>query len=199
MSKIQAKIIGDQIWTTENLTKAKYQQITGRNLPNKSDRWVEYHYPKCYAYDSAIKNQKEYLFDLNAIEYLRTNSPLWRIPNTKDLDRLFRTIDPKAGYLNETIRLAKDMRGTYGWENNGVNKVGFNAYPNPTLDENGLREFEISRWWFYNEQRTSFHGFSVYEDDIIATSGPFIENIGLAIRLVMDLTDPRVEENLYYV
>ena len=99
----------------------------------------------------------------------------------------------------ETEKLAQDMRGTYGWRNNGVNKVGFNAYPNPTLDENGLREFEISRWWYFNDQRVSFNGFSIYEDDILATSGPFSESIGLAIRLVMDLTDPRVEENVYYV
>jgi len=199
MPKIRAKIIGDQIWTTENLSRAEYQQITRRNLPIKNDRWVEHQDPKCYAYESAIKKKKEYLFDINALLFLRANSPLWRIPDTKDLDRLFRTIDPNAGYFNETIRLAKDMRGTYGWENNGVNKVGFNAYPNPTLDENGLREFEISRWWYNNEQHASLDGFSVYEDDIVATSGPFAENIGLAIRLVMDLTDPRVEENLYYV
>jgi hypothetical protein len=39
----------------------------------------------------------------------------------------------------------------------------------------------------------------VYEDDTLAISGPFAENAGLAIRLVMDLTDPRVEENVYYV
>jgi uncharacterized protein (TIGR02145 family) len=199
MSRIKAKIIGNLVWTTENLSRAEYQLITGKYLPVKNDQWLEYYGPKCFAYNSAVKNKKEYLFDLNALAYLREYATHWRIPDTRDLDCLFRTIDSMSHYGRETVKLAQDMRGTYGWRNNGVNKVGFNAYPNPTLDENGLREFEISRWWYFNDQRASFDGFSVYEDDTLAISGPFAENAGLAIRLVMDLTDPRVEENVYYV
>ena len=199
MSRIRAKIIGNQIWTTENLSRVEYQQIAGRSLPIKIDRWTEYDNSKCYAYNSAINNNKEYLFDINALLYFRENATLWRVPDSKDLDRLFRTIDPNSNYGWQGEKLAEDMRGTYGWRNNGVNKVGFNAYPNPTLYENELREFEISRWWYFNDQRDCFDGFSLYEDNIVATSGSYSENIGLAFRLVMDLTDPRIEENILYV
>ena len=197
--KIKAKIIGNQIWTTENLSRTEYQQITGRNLPVKNDCWADYHGPICFTYDSAIKNKKEYLFDLNAVVYLRANAGLWRIPDTKDLDLLFKTIDPNSRYFWGSEKVAQELRGTYGWVNNGINKVGFNAYPNPTLDLNGLLEFEISRWWYFNDQNASFCGFSVYREDIVAISGPFTEDIGLAIRLVRDLVDPRPEGNIDYV
>jgi uncharacterized protein (TIGR02145 family) len=199
MSRIKAKVIGGQVWTTENLSRAEYQQITGRLLPIKNNQWTKYDGPKCFAYNSAVKNKKEYLFDLNALLYLREYATHWRIPDTRDLDCLFRTLDPMFHHNSDTSKLAQDMRGSYGWQNNGINKVGFNAYPNPTLDEIGLREFEISRWWYFNDQRASFDGFSVYEEDVVATSGPFSESVGLAIRLVMDLTEHRIEEEILYL
>jgi len=200
MSGIKAKIIGNQVWTTENLTRAEYKLITGRNIPEKNENWSAFTNPKCFAYNSKIKkNKREYLFDLNSVLFLSEYSRMWRIPNIKDLEHLSKSTDSNAYYGWETEELAINLRGTYGWLNNGINKVGFNAYPNPTYNGEELHEFEISRWWYNNEISRSFNGFSLYEDNIIAVSGPYNENDGLAIRLVMNLSEPRVEENIIYV
>lgn len=200
MSRIKAKIIGEHVWTTENLTRAEYKLITGRNIPVKNENWSTFTNPKCFAYDSKIKkNKKEYLFDLNSVLFLSEYSSMWRIPNTKDLDFLFKSIDSNAYYGWETEELAINLRGTYGWLNNGINKVGFNAYPNPTNIVGNMHESVISKWWYNNEKRGSFDGFSVYDNNVVAVSGPYNENDGLAIRLVMNLSEPRVEENIIYV
>ena len=37
MGNLKCKIIGNQIWTVENLTKEQYYGITGRTIPVKND------------------------------------------------------------------------------------------------------------------------------------------------------------------
>ena len=203
MGRIKCKIIGNQVWTVENLTKKQYYVITGRTIPIKNDNWLDFHFPKCYAYESNYTTKmKQYLFDIRAIEYFRSFSNehhTWKIPTLNDLDILFRNIDGRSNtdFINEDIAIS--LRGTYGWINNGSNKIGFNALPNPTLNENcELSEPEISRWWFYDERREDFKGFGLYQEDVVAFCGVH-ENNAFAIRLVMDLQNPRVEESIVYV
>ena len=200
MAIIKAKIIGDQVWTTENLNQSQFKIITGKRISFNNNSWVIDESPKVYVYNSIInKHKKEYLFDTNSLNLLRRYSTNWRIPNIYDLNKLFQSADPNSSFQNGTIELAKNLRGTYGWRNNGINKIGFNAYPNPTIDAKGLYESHISRWWYYDTNTNTYNGFSLYDEDIVAISGPFDNNIGLAVRLVMDLVDPRLEQNILYV
>jgi uncharacterized protein (TIGR02145 family) len=200
MSKIYAKIIGDQVWTTENLNKSQFKLITGKQISLNDNSWVIDENPKAYVYNSIIKKHKnEYLFDINSLDLLRCYSKNWRIPTISDLNSLFQSADQNSTFQWCSSELARDLRGTYGWANNGINKIGFNAYPNPTIDIQGTRESNISRWWYYDENSNTYNGFSLYDDDIVATSGPFDNNVGLAIRLVMDLVNPRLEQNIFYV
>ncbi len=203
MKNIKSKIIGNQVWITENLTKDQFHDITGRTIPLKNDKWASSHGPKCYSYETNFKfKKKEYLFDLNTVNFFRSFSGehnTWRIPTLNDLDNLFRNIDGRSStdYLYEEI--ANTLRGNYGWLNNGTNKIGFDALPNPIINENGeLTELGISRWWFYDERRGELGGFGLYQDDIVAFSGIHNYN-AFAIRLVMDLHDPRIENNIIYV
>jgi len=200
MSKIHAKIIGNQVWTIDNLNQIQFKLITGKRISVIGESWELDDIPKAYVYNSSIKkNKKEFLFDKNSLDLIEHNSKNWRIPNKSDLNNLFQSVDPNASFQNGTIELAKNLRGAYGWLNNGINKIGFNAYPNPTIDDQGIHESNISRWWYYDENASSYNGFSLYDDDIIAISGPFDNNIGLAVRLVMDLVNPRLERNIFYV
>jgi uncharacterized protein (TIGR02145 family) len=203
MGRIKCKIIGNQIWTAENLTKEQYYIITGRNIPVKNDNWIGYDGAKCYGYESNFTTKKkQYLFDIRAVEYLHSFSNehhTWRIPTLNDLDILFQNIDGRSNtdFINNEIAIS--LRGTYGWINNGSNKIGFNALPNPTLNENcELSEQEISRWWLYNDRRDEFEGFSLYQEDVVAFCGIHEIN-AFAIRLVMDLQNPRIEDNIIYI
>lgn len=72
--RIKAKIIGNKVWTTENLTRVQYRHITGRNVTIQNENW-EYqsdnYNAKCYSYDSTfISKKKEYLFNIEAINQL---------------------------------------------------------------------------------------------------------------------------------
>ena len=94
MSRIKAKIIGEQVWATENLSRTKYKFITGRNIPVKNENWSTFNNPKCFAYDSKIKkNKKEYLFDLNSVLFLNLLLPL------KAFLLIFRTDCPCRWYI----------------------------------------------------------------------------------------------------
>ncbi len=203
MSKLRSKIIGNQVWTVENLTREQYKKITGINIPIINDIW-DNDQPKCCTYDSLIQTSKKknYLFDKNAISYFsrNRNTNNWRIPTINDLDILLNFIDRKSTteWITEDIAIA--LRGTYGWLNNGTNKIGFNAVPNPTKNESGeLTESEIARWWVYNETSRIYNGFGLYNDlDVVALCGTH-DKIGIAVRLVMDLQCPRIEDDIEYV
>ena len=200
MSIIKAKIIGNQVWTTENLNQSQFKLITGKRISLNDKSWVIDERPKAYVYNSIIsKHKKEYIFDINSLDLLRHHSINWRIPSITDLNSLFQSADPNSGFQHGTFELAKNLRGTYGWANNGINKIGFNAYPNPSIGAQGTHESNISRWWYYDENTNTYNGFSLYDDDIVAISGPFDNTIGLAVRLVMDLQNPRLEQNVNYV
>jgi len=203
MGSIKCKIIGNQVWTVENLAKEQYYIITGRTIPVKNDNWAGFDGAKCYKYETNFRiNKKQFLFDIRAVEYFRYFSreyDAWRIPTKTDLDILFHNIDERSNteWINDEIAI--NLRGTYGWNNNGSNKVGFNAEPNPTLNEDcELTEPEISRWWYYDDRRGDFQGFGLYQEDLVAFCGVH-ENNAFAIRLVMDLQNPRIEENILYV
>lgn len=203
MKNIKCKIIGNQIWIAENLTKEQFYVITGRTVPLRNDKWAVSYGPKCYAYETNFRiKKKEYLFDLSTSNFFRSFSGehnTWRIPTLNDLDTLFRYIDGRSSteFLHEDI--ANTLRGNYGWFNNGTNKIGFDALPNPIINENSeLAELGISRWWFYDERRGEFGGFGLYQDDILSFCG-IHDNNAFAIRLVMDLHHPRTENNIIYV
>lgn len=203
MGGIKCKIIGNQVWTVENLTKEQFYIITGRTIPVKNNNWLHFDLPKCYAYETNYRiRKKQYLFDQRAVEYFHwfgREHNTWRIPTLNDLDILFRNIDGRSSTDYTQSEIANNIRGTYGWTNNGTNKIGFNALPNPTLNENGeLSEPEISRWWCYNERSYEFEGFGIYEDDILAFCG-MGDKKAIAIRLVMDFHNPRIEENIIYI
>ena len=203
MKSIKCKIIGNQVWTVENLTKEQYYLITGRTIPVKNDNWTNFTGPKCYKYETNFRiKKKQFLFDIRAVEYFRYFSrehDTLRIPTQTDLDILFHNIDERSSTERINDEVAINLRGIYGWNNNGSNKVGFNAEPNSTLNENcELTEPEISRWWYYDDRRGDFQGFGLYQEDVVAFCGVH-ENNAFAIRLVMDLQNPRVEENIVYV
>lgn len=73
--RIKAKIIGNKVWTTENLTRVQYRQITGRNVTVQNENWEhqsDNYNAKCYSYGSTfISNKKEYLFNIQAIYQLQ--------------------------------------------------------------------------------------------------------------------------------
>ncbi len=196
---IKAKIIGTQIWTAKNLSKAEYQSISGSSVPEKNDSWQDYTGPKCFGYKTNLQRGKEYLFDIGSLIRLRESSPNWRIPNTQDLDLLFRTVDCNSRYGWVTSLLGRNLKGTYGWINNGNNPIGFNGYPNPSKEGSNITERDGSKWWYFNETTSSYEGFGILENDVVAISGPYGEDAGLAIRLVMDYTEPRIEHGIQYL
>jgi len=154
MGIIKCKIIGNQVWAVENLTKEQYYMITGRTIPVKNNNWSDFEYPKCYSYESNFsKIKKQFLFDINSVQYFHSfsrDNNTWRIPTLGDLDSLFQYIDGRSTSNYTYSEIPNCLRGTYGWVNNGVNKIGFNAQPNPTLNENvELSEPEIARWWYF--------------------------------------------------
>jgi hypothetical protein len=64
MGRLKCKIIGNQIWTAENLTREQYYDITGRAIPIKNDNWIGFGGAKCYSYETNFSIQKrQYLFD----------------------------------------------------------------------------------------------------------------------------------------
>jgi uncharacterized protein (TIGR02145 family) len=177
--------------------------MTGINIPIINDIW-DNDQPKCCTYESLIQTSKKknYLFDKNAISYFPRdrNTNNWRIPTINDLDILLNFIDRKSTTEWITDDIAIALRGTYGWLNNGTNKIGFNAVPNPTKNESGeLTESEISRWWVYDETSRIYKGCGLYNhSDTFAFCGTHDE-MGLAVRLVMDLQCPRIEDDIEYV
>ena len=54
MSKLKSKIIGNQVWSVENLTREQYKKMTGINIPIINDIW-DNDQPKCCTYDSLIQ------------------------------------------------------------------------------------------------------------------------------------------------
>lgn len=203
MSNIKVKIIGSQVWTVENLTKEQYIEITGIDIPIVDSIW-ENDFPKCCIYETFYKQKiKNYLFDFYAAEELHNlllNSDSWRLPNLNDINNLYKHINQYSNVDNITDDIAESLRGTYGWSNNGTNKIGFNALPNPTKNENGeLTESTISSWWMYNEDNIRFDGLRLYNDLSVITFCGSNSKTGFAIRLVMDLQNPRIEDNLEYV
>ena len=202
MSIIQAKIIGSQVWTTENLTALQYQIITGNRIKVNNEHWEESSPQVCSYESSFYKSKKMYLFNSAAARELTlfNDRKNWRLPTNRDFDILFQTIDPESSLDLPSELVAKALRGTYGWPQNGTNKIGFNAYPNPSRNMFGrLYESEIARWWLYDKKRNSFDGVALYNDiDVIATCTPNSHS-GFAIRLVMDLQEPRIEKGLKYI
>jgi uncharacterized protein (TIGR02145 family) len=203
MGRLKCKIIGNQIWTAENLTREQYYDITGRAIPIKNDNWIGFDGAKCYSYETNFSIQKkQYLFDFRSVDsfrFINREDNFWRIPTHSDLDVLFNYIDKRSSteYIHDEIAI--NLRGTYGWSINGSNKIGFNAIPNPILNEGcDFVESEISRWWLYNDRRGEFEGFGLYQEDVVAFCGAH-ENNAFAIRLVMDLRSPRIENNIIYI
>ena len=121
------------------------------------------------------------------------------MPTSHDLNVLIKNIDINADIDKPGEKVPQFIRGVYGWEFNGTNKIGFNAMPNPTINHLGLlNEFKIFRCWFFNLDSMQFEGFNLYTEDIISTSILDL-NDGCIVRLVMDLEDIRLEENILYV
>ena len=212
--KIKAKIIGNQIWTTEDVTVIQLKNLLRTNLhfnhiaiPVKNDveKWNNYNGPACCSYQSNVHNKQSFLFNRSAADMtfgiLRGAEAGWRLPTIEDWILLFQYIDPKHNYDYWSDSIAINLRSTYGWPNNGTNKIGFNAIPNYMRNEDGSYNNEpFAQWWIYNNQRQGavFGGISLYPNDVIAEFGTNA-NIGLAIRLVRDLVDPRPEDNIVYM
>jgi uncharacterized protein (TIGR02145 family) len=201
MQKIKCKIIENQIWTAENLTPSQYFFLSGIKIPKKNSQWDSFHTSKCFSYVTKF-NSKQYLFDYESVRSFTFSSSSkckFRIPTSHDLNILFNNIDSNAFIDKPGEKVAQSIRGVYGWISNGTNKIGFNAMPNPTINHKGvLQEFEIFRCWFFNLKSNQFEGLNLYSEDIISTSILDL-NDGCVVRLVMDLEDIRLEENILYV
>ena len=201
MKKIKCKIIENQIWTIDNLTPSQYFFLTGIKIPEKNNKWNSYHESKYFYYDNK-SDLKQYLFDYKSVQNFKcsTSSKFkFRVPTSHDLNVLIKNIDINADIDKPGKKVPQFIRGAYGWEFNGTNKIGFNAMPNPTINHLGLlEEFKIFRCWFFNLDSMQFEGFNLYTEDIISTSILDL-NDGCIVRLVMDLEDIRIEENILYV
>lgn len=203
MAKIKAKIIGNQVWMTENLTAEQFQSVTGSRIKLSNGNWEDF-VPTCCSYESSLpKKKKNYLFNRSAADdlFLGRHINRWRLPATRDLDVLFQSIDGRSSADMPYDEVAVALRGTYGWLKNGTNKIGFNALPNRSRNDAGeLTESYIARWWYFDQQINSLRGIGIYNDlDVIAICDSNHPQNGFAIRLVMDLQEPRVEEGIEYV
>ena len=203
MAKIKAKIIGNQVWMTENLTAEQFQSVTRSRIKKSNGNWEDF-VPTCCTYESSLpKKKKNYLFNRSAADdlFLGRHINRWRLPATRDLDVLFQSIDGRSRVDMPYDEVAVALRGTYGWLKNGTNKIGFNALPNPSRYNAGeLTESRHGLWWYYDEQINSLRGIGIiYDLDVIAISDSNHPQNGFAIRLVMDLQEPRVEEGIEYV
>lgn len=203
MAKIKAKIIGNQVWMTENLTAEQFQSVTGRRIKLSNGNWQDF-VPTCCSYESSLPTKKKsYLFNRDAANELFRGRHInrWRLPATIDLDVLFQSIDARSSMDMPSDEVADALRGTYGWLKNGTNKIGFNALPNPSRNNAGeLTESRNGLWWYYDEQINSHRGIGIYNNlDVIAICDTNNPQNGFAIRLVMDLQEPRLEEGIEYV
>jgi uncharacterized protein (TIGR02145 family) len=152
------------------------------------------HRPEGPAYCINYLPDKGYLFNQYAVDqlfiYLNNNGG-WKIPLISDWFKLFHHLDECCNYNYWTESIAKEIRGNYGWPRNGTNKCGFNAYPNV--------EPEYARWWTFDDHNhRTLSGMALYPDDIVSEFG-VAYNSFLAIRLVRDLTEPKIEEGILYV
>lgn len=213
--KIKAKIIGNQIWTAEDISLPKLKMILSEQneIPNitiparnEDEKWVNNVGPCCCSYNSSSTHKKSYLFNRDTAEMivhtLSENEISWRIPTIDDWVKLFQFIDKGCSYERWNDCIALNIRSTYGWPNNGTNKIGFNAYPNFKRNENGLFNEELyASWWVFNNRRSwpnDLGGISLYSNDVVAEFVTEV-NTGLAIRLVRNLSEPRPEEGIVFV
>ena len=205
MMKIKAKIIGEQVWTAENLTLSQFRELSGRNatLKNETSDWVNNESLSSCTSTSIITGKKTCLFNQIAARYLSdslgdNNLSGWRVPTFQDCNNLFRYIDDACTEDWWTETLAINLRGTYGWPNNGTNKIGFNAIPFPSRMDDGLYvDVGVASWWVIKDYELI--GLGIYHDiDVVARCGTST-NTGKPIRLVMDLPNPRIEEGIIYV
>ena len=210
---IKAKIIGNQIWTSEDVTLSQLKVILLQQtdideikipLRNDNSKWLNHSGLCCCTYFSNVDNKKHYLYNREVAEMtfqeLRKKENGWRLPNIDDWVQLFKYLDEKNDYDFWSESIAESLRGTYGWPINGTNKIGFNAIPNFKRNEDGsyVNESYASWWVFSNRIRNEFSGMSLYPENIIAEFS-FENKTGLAMRLVRNLKEPRPEEDLLYV
>ena len=211
---VKAKIIGNQIWTSEDISLSQLKnilseknEITNIKIPLKNDNknWMVYNGACCCSYISYVDNKKSYLYNLHVAkllcENLNDNENGWRLPSINDWFQLFKYIDNNHTFDYWSESIAQNLRSTYGWPNNGTNKIGFNATPNFKRNEDGTYyDQSFACWWGLNNAGIGkiFEGVRLYPEDVIATFGT--ENkTGLAIRLVRNFSEPRPEEGLIYV
>jgi len=210
---IKSKIIGNQIWTAEDVCishlKSAIAESNGLQVniekKNSNYEWINSTVPAFCTYQSNRTTKSYYLYNQVAAEFiydlLRVNNTGWRLPTITDWITLFHFIDNRNNHDNWNNCIAQNIRGAYCWPNNGTNKIGFNAIPNSTRNEDGSFTSEpFAKWWVYNpsNQNSGLGGIRLYPEDIIAEFGTQ-NNIGLAIRLVRDIYDIRPENGIQYV
>ncbi len=202
--KIKAKIIGNQIWSAENLTRRQYIKLTGLALPIENGIGWEMPdedelTPRCCTYSLAQDKKEYYLFDQHAVLCLNnaTKSLHWRVPTMHDWNQLFDHIHAHSGEGLRIDTICNGLRGNYGWKVNGTNQFGFNAFPNPHRCEDGSYSHGGAQWWTISD--FDYIGLGLYQDlNVIAESGSD-HTSAMPIRLVLDLPEIRLHRDILYI
>jgi uncharacterized protein (TIGR02145 family) len=210
--RIKAKIIGNQIWMTRDITHLQLRDILRTHLDVQSvtmvhastaEKWRDTYEPAYCITPTKNGMRKQFLFNQPVVEMsfqiLNHIEDGWRIPTYQDWNTLFTHLDSSFRYEDywpDTI--PKSMRGNYGWPINGTNACGFNATPNAYRDNNSdFIETTQASWWTLDNHNRPM-GMALYSEDIITNFGTTTQS-GMAIRMVRDLSYPRPETNILYV
>ncbi len=158
-NKTKYVIIGDQVWTTENLNVDTFRN--GDKIPQAKSfgEWNSAGALRepvwCY-YNNDPTNGVKYgkLYNWYAVNDPRGLAPEgWHIPSAYEWDIL-------GEKLNVEVVAGKKMKSTHGWASyngesgNGTNSSGFSALPSGERKSNG--EFkdlgEWGNWWTSTEE-----------------------------------------------
>lgn len=176
-------LIGNQVWTTENLETKKYRN--GDQIPQVQDatQWASLTTGAWCYYDN--DPTKGILYNWHAINDPRGLAPAgWHIPSDNEWTVL-------SDYLGGIDLAGKKMKSTTGWINNanGTNESGFSGYPNGGRWDGGsfVNYGGFGFWW-----SSTYSGFNCaksrrlnYNGDNVS-SGSLTTDKGLSVRCIKD-------------
>jgi uncharacterized protein (TIGR02145 family) len=185
----QTVTIGNQVWTSNNLSTAKFRNGDPIIEAKTDAEWVtagENGQPAWCYYKNIPGNGVKYgkLYNWFAVNDSRGLAPAgFHIPTDEEWTAL-------TNYLGGEENASKKMKASLGWFNNGNgnNSSGFSGLPGGYRDDNGVfgNVGEGGSWWSSSESSESSTpeawGRSLDYSLSIADRNDFIKQIGFSVR-----------------
>ena len=199
-------VIGNQIWTVENLRTTKYND--GTPIPHVTDsaKWVNLTTPGYCFYNNTTSetNKQKYgaLYNWYAVNTGKLAPSGWRVPTDADWTK-FKNYLAANGYYDSSSGyslIAKSLAAKTDWRNSTkIMAVGNNLSINNSTDFSALpagcrsgANFVLrdinAFWWSSTEylENSAYHYSLSYDCDTLGRTHA-LKNTGNSIRLIKDL------------